>query len=374
MATPATLLLTGYGRFGRALVELAVNAGWRVRVHDPVAEVPEELRAASLEALLAEPGVVVPAVPMEAFRASLEALRPFAGPAHVVVDVCSVKAAARRALQEVLGAGVSWAQSHPLFGPMSLELGERPLRVVLCTDTPHGAALAEARRLFQAFGCVLHEQTSEDHDRAMAGTHALAFFVAKGMLAIGADSHEVAPPSFRAMAASIDSVRADAGHLFFPIQHTNPFAAESREGLLDALGRIHRELADARLVGAVDEAGAALAIAPPRTSPELGEARATIDALDQELMALLARRAQVALRAARAKAGEGRAVQDPGREEALLERRRELALEHDLDPTSVTDVFEAILRFSRGAQRRFLDSNDATGEVRAPDTKEPPPR
>jgi prephenate dehydrogenase len=361
MPTPRTLLLLGHGRFGRTLHELAAAAGWRVRAHDPLAEVPAAIRAASAQELLAEPGLVLPAVPVEGLREVLAAARPHLGARHAVVEVGSVKHDARRALVELLGEAVPWVQTHPLFGPMSVALGREPLRVVLCPDTPHPGALGAARELFADLGCVLHEEASEEHDRAMALTQALTFFVAKGLLEVGADRVEVTPPSFRAMAASIDSVRADAGHLFLPIQNGNPHAAEARERLLDTLTRLHRELAEAGETGVVG--GEALAIPPADPGPELGEVRAGIDALDQELVELLARRSRFALRAARAKAGGGRAVQDPTREEALLERRRELAREHGLDPGAVTDVFEAILRFSRSTQRRYLDSGAPGGEA-----------
>jgi prephenate dehydrogenase len=235
------------------------------------------------------------------------------------------------------------------------------------------------RGAFERMGCTVFEQSSEQHDRAMADTHALAFFVAKGLLEIGAGDEQIVPPSFRAMAATIDSVRADAGHLFFPIQHANPFAPGARERLLDALTRIHRELAEAGAhpvaAEAAAQAAASQAIPPPeRTLEELGEARASIDALDLELMELLARRAQLALRAARAKAREGRAVQDPGREQVLLERRRDLAQSFALDPGAVTDVFEAILRFSRGEQRRWLEARARVDGARvdpSPSNSEP---
>ena len=49
----------------------------------------------------------------------------------------------------------------------------------------------------------------------MAWTHALAFFVAKGMIDAGAGMEvPFAPPSFQAIARTIEIVRSDAGHLF----------------------------------------------------------------------------------------------------------------------------------------------------------------
>lgn len=369
MSTSNSLLLLGFGRFGGSLAELAVEAGMRVRAFDPVVEVPHPFGVASVPELLRDSGLVLCAVPMGSFRSILESIRPHCTAEHTIIDVSSVKHGARVSMDEICGGEVPWVSTHPLFGPMSIALGERPLRVVVCPDTPHRAAFEQVREFYRRIGCSTFEQSSEEHDQTMADTHALAFFVAKGMLELGVGDEEVVPPSFRAMAATIDSVRSDAGHLFFPIQHANPFAATSREKLLDALTRIHRELAEFEFEPGESPAseartGESLAIPPASQTPKaLGEARASIDALDAELVELLARRTQVALRAARVKVVEGRNVQDPGREEQLLDRRRQIAATYSLDPDAVTDVFEAILRFSRSEQRRWLEQYESTNEA-----------
>lgn len=372
--TPHIAIL-GYGRFGQALTALVLDAGRPLRVYDPVAAVPEQVRVRDAGDAIRGAVMVVPAVPVEAFHDVLTQIRPVLTPAHVVCDVTSVKRGAVASMQAVLGDAVPWVATHPLFGPASIARGERPLRVVVCPDTPHPAAAAAARTLYETIGCRVIDQASADHDRVMADTHALAFFVAKGMLAIGAgEDEEAVPPSFQAMATTINTVRSDAGHLFYPIQQGNPFAPEARERLLDALGRIHRELAEAATTstpGSPSTSADTHAIPASGPPPALGETREAIDALDRRIVGLLAQRAQLATRAARVKAAEGRAVQDPAREQELLDRRRALATDAALDPESMADVFEAILRFSRSAQRRWLERHGGSGHDSAPPTEPP---
>ena len=90
------------------------------------------------------------------------------------------------------------------------------------------------------------DQDPSSHDRSMALTHAMAFFIARGLVDLGVGSDlRWAPPSFAALAASIAAVRADAGHLFNAIQNQNPYAAATRRQLIEALTRIDERLGNA---------------------------------------------------------------------------------------------------------------------------------
>ncbi len=239
----AQVALMGYGRFGRALGALMEEAGVTYRALDPLVEVPAPLRATTLPELVDQADLILVAVPVPRLRASLEALRPCLRPSQLVMDVGSVKVKPVEALAEVLGAAVPWVGTHPLFGPLSLAMAERPRQVVICPTPLHPEAARRARRFFERLGCEIIEQTPESHDQVMAHTHALTFFVAKGMIEAGAGGEvPFAPASFKALARTIEVVRADAGHLFAAIQHENPFASEARRRLLDALTRIHEEL------------------------------------------------------------------------------------------------------------------------------------
>jgi len=363
--------IVGFGRFGRALADLVLDVGGTVAGYDPEAEVPDGMRAASVADAVRGAGVVVPAVPVDALADALRAVRPHLDAAHLVVEVSSVKRGPVAALHTVLGDDVAWVATHPLFGPSSIALGERPLSVVVCPRAARPDLAERGAAFWRALGCRVLEQDADDHDRVMARTHALAFFVAKGLLDLGVGNGlPFAPPSFQAMARTIESVRSDASHLFRTIQIENPFAEDARARLLDALEAVHRDLVDASLRDAAP--GGPDTAAPPAIpdlgarAPELRETRDLIDDLDREIVRLLARRGQLSRRAGRVKARAGRPIRDAGRESALLAERRRWAGEEDLDAAAVAAIFEKILGLSRDVQRRDPE-RDGAGRAENPE-------
>lgn len=254
---PRRFAILGYGRFGRAFAELVVQAGHTVRVHDPHATVAAEYAAATAAEAVDQAEWVVLAMPVPHMRDALLALRPHLHPAHIVIDVGSVKMHPCALLDDVLGAQIPHAGTHPLFGPLSLARGERPLRVVVCPSGLHPAAGSHTASMLSQLGCEVITQDPPSHDQAMAQTHALAFFIAKGLLEMGVDdSITVAPPSFHGLSNMLSAVRGDAGHLFAAIQQENPYAAAARARLIAALQDIHQQL-----LGGADDA--ALAIQAP---------------------------------------------------------------------------------------------------------------
>jgi prephenate dehydrogenase len=343
----------GYGQFGRALGALAAAVGMDVRAYDVHAAVPDEIRAPSLERLAAEVEFIVVAVPVERIRSVLEGLKPYGGPQHVVLDVGSVKIAPMAAMREVLGGLTPWVGTHPLFGPTSLALGEQPLTVLVCPSPVHPGAAGRARALFEELGCRVVEQDADAHDRLMASTHALAYFVAKAMLDTGVESDtQIGPPSFKGVLRTIEAVRSDATHLFTAIHVLNPYAAAARRRLLAALTAVDRDLLSMEAADGEEMVAPESLTIPDlgAQSPALRETRELIDDVDRGIVALLVRRAQLARGAADVKAGLGRGVLDPVREVECLDARRAWAVEQGLEPESVGEVFEAVLRFSRRVQ------------------------
>ena len=139
-----TVAIVGYGRFGRALGSLLEAAGIAWRAMDPVADIPEPHWAGSLRELLTGARFIVVAVPVPRMREVLEAMHPLLRPEQLVMDVGSVKVKPVHAMNEVLGTSVPWVGTHPLFGPLSLAMAERPMRVVICPNPLHPDAARQA--------------------------------------------------------------------------------------------------------------------------------------------------------------------------------------------------------------------------------------
>lgn len=87
----------------------------------------------------------------------------------------------------------------------------------------------------------------------------------------------------------------------------------------------------------------------PLASP-LADVRARIDALDEELLALLKRRTTIVQDLAAIKREHGLRIRDPEREAQLLEARRATAEALDLSPDVIESLFRLILFASRDHQ------------------------
>ncbi len=341
--------LVGYGRFGAAFASLVEEANQPWLAYDPNAEIPEGRRADSLEALAAACDGLLLAVPVTAMVPVLETLRPHLDKRHLVMDVGSVKVAPCQWLEDRLGEAVPFIGTHPLFGPVSLSHAERPLRTIICPSPRHPEAADRVEAWMTSLGLEVLRQTPEAHDQVMATTHALTFFLSKGLMDAGCGGDlPFTPPSFHAIARTLEAVRGDAGHLFPVIENLNPFARPARERFMESLAAIHGELE--AVAGKEDQPRESLAIPALPAHPELAETRVVIDEVDRMLVHLLARRADLARRVAKAKAKVGAPVLDPAREAALLSSRRAWAEDLGLDPETVASVFKAVMRGSRRVQ------------------------
>lgn len=356
--------IIGYGRFGRAFGELCERnlAGSRLLAFDTLAPIDPAIRAESVEFLAERADVIVVATPvahMPEMFGRLAASFAATGRSPLVMDVGSVKVVPHQALATAFRdePQVRAVATHPLFGPMSLGRAERPMTVIVC-PSENAKANDDAEAFWKSLDCETIRVSAEEHDRVMARTHALAFFFAKGIVDAKLDAPApFSPPSFRAMARSIEAVRADAGHLFRSIEVDNPFAGDMRTTLLRTLAAADDELtrpaeAESSTIPPVSPGGGIAAVGGAEPAGELSEARRLIDDIDVELIDILARRAELAERAAKAKAVLRVGTRDEAREAALLADRRAWAERAGLDPDAIADVFGAILRFSRAHQRR----------------------
>ncbi len=348
-----TVGFVGYGRFGACLGRRFLEAGIPVRAFDPANPPAGDVAGDSTSDVAGACDTIILATPVAATGDALRTLEPDLAARHLILDVGSVKTGPMAVMAEVLGRRIRFAGAHPLFGPISIAREERPLRVVVCSHPLHPSAGRQAAALFESAGCEPLEMDAAAHDEIMAESHAITYFLAKGILdaKLRIDSH-LAPPSARAVARAVEAVREDAGHLFVSLHRDNPYSADARARLLASLNAADEALRRLPPDAASGAPGAeALGIPDlPEESSILREVRDQIDELDDQLLVLLARRARAALRAAAAKSELQRPVIDLRREAVLLKARRARAADLGLDPDAVQRVFDAILRFSRHVQ------------------------
>jgi chorismate mutase len=96
----------------------------------------------------------------------------------------------------------------------------------------------------------------------------------------------------------------------------------------------------------------------------LEELRAEIEAIDREIVDLIARRTYVADTVAQVKAKRGLETVDEGQEEAVMQRAGENAEAFDVDANLVKAIFRLLIELNKVEQRHNAgtDGRDGGGE------------
>jgi prephenate dehydrogenase len=239
--------ILGCGRFGAFLANrLAPDCD--VVVADEVDRAERARRAGARWAALEDVAAcewVVAAVPIGRLREALSRLAPRMGRGQVLVDVCSVKSLPAAWLREAAPPGVAVVATHPLFGPDSAARSLRGLPLVICP--PAGGASADdasdaaaARRLAGyagARGLRVITLDPAEHDRAMARTQALTFFLSRVLsrLDLPAPEGPVGTRSYRNLRTALASVARDTDELYRDLVRFNPHARSFLEEVARAM-------------------------------------------------------------------------------------------------------------------------------------------
>jgi prephenate dehydrogenase len=236
--------LIGFGRLGRLLAH-HFSRDVKIHVYDVRLD-SRRVRAlgavpASLERVCAQ-DIVVLCVPMAAFEVVARRIRTLVRPDALVVDTCSVKEHAVRAMKRWLPKNVSLLGTHPNFGPDSAADSLKDRKIVLCRVRMTDAPYLRAKRVLARKGLDVVELTPREHDRRMATSLVLTHFIGRGLIAYGAKATGVDTEGYKRLLRILETVQNDSWQLFADMNRFNAFAGPMRRRFLSALSATDRKV------------------------------------------------------------------------------------------------------------------------------------
>lgn len=249
----AKVVVIGGGAVGRLFAAALADADSVVTVVDraaaPHVQLALDARTPSprLDAALADADCALLALPEAAALDALPHVLAALPAGALLADTLSVKTPFAQAVLAA-GAPLELCSLNPMFAP-SLGFAGHAVLAVEPAPGPRSHALLA---LLRERAHVVTLPDSESHDRATAAlqvaTHAGVLALGLALAQLDADLETLlpaAPPPFLAQLALLARIAEGAPATYADIQRANPFAAEARAALADALARLDAAAGDA---------------------------------------------------------------------------------------------------------------------------------
>lgn len=233
-----TFGIIGYGSFGALLAQILPKES-QILVSSRTQKSFDQpnVGPASLEQLKTEADVLFLSIPLEAYSSILPKID---GTKALIVDVASVKVAPTELLRQHLQQSDQLLITHPLFGPQTAQHGLDGLKFIVTQKS--GDKAEGVVEYFESLGLEIVYMSADDHDKQMAYTHVLTFFISRALLKMNIRDVELSAPSFQKLLALEDLESKHSEDLFRTIQKGNPYGKEVRETLLKTLQDLQTEL------------------------------------------------------------------------------------------------------------------------------------
>ena len=236
MNSPRHIGIIGFGSFGQFMAgHLSPHA--EVRAYDPnQKDLSTDLKTVCSSEL------VIFAVPFNALEEAAKSAVPFIPSQTHIADVTSVKVKPLQILQEyfphnpILG-------THPIFGPQSGRESIVGLPIVLSNISWDVESYAAVRAfLVDTLKLRVIEKTPEEHDKEMAHVQGLAHFIGRALKDMDIKDYETNTFSYHQLVKLRDLLKEDSWELFETIENANPYAADIRAKLMNALQTLEGQL------------------------------------------------------------------------------------------------------------------------------------
>lgn len=172
--------------------------------------------------------IIFLSVTLDAYEKVLNDLKKSLKPESLVVDVCSIKVKPSRIIKNILPNHNNILLTHPLFGPQSARDSTKGLRLIVCES--NGDLSKDLLKFCENnLDLEIIKMTPEDHDKAMAYTHALTFFISEALRPFELEKHGITTPSFSKLLNLSKVSSIESKELLRSIHQDNPFAQEVRD-------------------------------------------------------------------------------------------------------------------------------------------------
>ncbi len=240
-----TIGIIGFGRFGK-LVTKYLAKDFEVKVFDKHNNNNDEIKRlcakpSSLEKA-SKSEIVIPCIPISAFKDTIEKIKPFLKKNAIMIDVCSVKEYPINLMKQILPKNIQILATHPMFGPDSASDSLSGRKIVVCKTRIEDNTYQQIIDYLKSIGLIVIETTPEQHDKDMAETLILTHFIGRGLLEFKAVPKEIDTEGYKRLMHILSTVKNDTWQLFEDMNQYNDYAEQTRKKFIEALNKVEGRL------------------------------------------------------------------------------------------------------------------------------------
>lgn len=235
-----SLAIVGYGRFGQLLARL-MRTEFDVCIVEKSSELRQKAASEgySLATLddLSKVDIIVLAVPIAFFEATLRSLIGIVHDDQLIMDICSVKVYPSDLMKKYLPNNRLLA-THPMFGPDSAKAGLVGLSVALCPLTASDEDIFIWEAFWRDRGVTTIRTTPKDHDRDAVYSQAFSYILAKLIRDMHVPSLTFSTASYNKLKEVGELSAHDSEQLFHDMLFYNPYFKTMVEDLRTGMNRV----------------------------------------------------------------------------------------------------------------------------------------